>query len=207
MDFKEAESKYFELKGRLEVGALTPERFQAEVSQLRVQDEQGRYWAIDAGSGGWLRHDGANWVPSQPPEGISPVVPPALAPVPRRGGPPVLLIGALAVAVILCLVALGGAALIFTRPGGGPEEEEAAAVSKEEAERIADDLIGERFPDLEDAEKAIGSYQNPAGTEFWTVTYSQEVQQDFGGQTYTIPRIVIISVDKDTGETTAAVSS
>jgi hypothetical protein len=208
MDFKEAESKYFELKGRLEAGALTLEQFQSQVGQLRVQDAQGRYWAIDARSGGWLHYDGASWVPSQPPEGVSPLVPPAPVPVPRRGGPPVLLIGGLAIAVILCLVALGGAGLIFTRPGGGPEGgEEAAAISEEEAERLADDIISEQFPDLKDAEKTIGSYENPAGTEFWTVTYSREVEKESGGQTYTIPQIVIISVDKDTGETTAAVSS
>ena len=41
MDFKEAESKYHELKGRLDAGALTPDQFAEEVAKLRVQDDQG----------------------------------------------------------------------------------------------------------------------------------------------------------------------
>ena len=44
MNFQEAESKYFELKGRLNSGKLTAEQFRAEVGELRIQDEEGRYW-------------------------------------------------------------------------------------------------------------------------------------------------------------------
>lgn len=118
-----------------------------------------------------------------------------------------LLIGALAVAVLLCLVAVGGAAIIFTRSGGGKGgTEETAAISREEAERIADDLVADRFPDLKGAEKSVGSYENPAGTGFWTVTYRQDAQAELEGVTYDIPNIVIVSVDKDTGEAIAAVS-
>lgn len=204
MDFKEAESKYFELKGRLEAGALTPEEFQTEVGQLRVQDEQGRYWAIDAVTGGWLFHDGANWVPAQPPAGVSPLVPPAATSAPRRGGVPILLIGVVAAAALLCLVALGGAGLILSRSSGVEDE---AVVTQEEAEGMADDLIAEEFPDLESAEKTIGSYENLAGTEFWTVTYRREVETEVEGETYTVPRIVIVSVDKETGQSLAAVSN
>jgi hypothetical protein len=119
-----------------------------------------------------------------------------------------LLIGAVAVAILLCVVALGGAGVILTRPSGGPEGGEGAAlVTQQEAERIADEFIAGQFPDLEDAEKSVGSYQNPAGTEFWNVTYRREVEKESGGQIYSIPRIVIVSVDKETGETSAAVSS
>ena len=208
MDFKEAESKYFELKGRLDAGALTREQFQTQVGELRIQDERGRYWAIDAASGGWLLYDGASWVPYQPPGGVSPVVPPAPPPIQRRGGPPVFLIGAMAVAILLCVVALGGAGLILTRPGGGPEEGEGtAAVSQEEAETIADDIISAQFPHMGDAEKVIGSYQNVAGTKFWTVTYREDAEAEFEGVTYEIPNVVIVSVDQDTGEAIAAVSS
>lgn len=206
MDFKEAESKYFELKGRLEAGTLTAQQFQAQVGELRVQDEEGRYWAIDGGTGGWLCYDGTNWVAAQPPAGVSSLAPAARAPAPpRRGGPPIVLIGAVAVAVLLCLVSLCGGWYVLNRPGAGPEEE-AAAISEEAAESIADELIAEEFPDLEDAEKTVGSYENPAGTDFWTVTYRREVETQVEGQTYTIPRIVVVSVDKDTGESIAAVS-
>ena len=208
MEFKEAENKYHELKGRLDAGGLTAEQFADEVAKLRLQDDEGRYWTIDAATGGWLQYDGTQWVASQAPAMVSAAVkpPPAAAP-PRKGGrSPVLLIGALAVAAVLCLVALGGAGFILTRSGGDSGAEEPAAISQQEAERIAHDLITEEFPELEDAEKTIGSYQNPAGTTFWTVTYREDSEAELEGVTYQIPNVVIVSVDKETGETIAAVS-
>jgi hypothetical protein len=209
MDFKEAESKYFELKGRLDAGVLSGDQFISEVAKLRVQDEQGRYWTIDAATGGWLQYDGTKWVTARTPGSVPPATrpPSRAARSPKGGRSPVLLIGALAVAALFCLVALGGAGIILTRPGGETGgTEEPAAISRQEAERIADDLVADQFPDLEDAEKSVGSYENPAGTGFWTVTYRKDAQAELEGVTYEIPNIVIVSVDKDTGEAIAAVS-
>jgi hypothetical protein len=209
MDFKEAESKYFELKGRLDSGVLSASEFNSEVARLRVQDERGQYWTIDAASGGWLQYDGTEWVSARAPGGFPPATrPPSRTARPRQGRrSPVLLIGALAVAALLCLVALGGAGIILTRPGGDTGgAEENAAVSREEAERIADGLVADQFPDLKDAEKSVGSYENPAGTGFWTITYREDDQAELEGVTYEIPNIVIVSVDKDTGEAIAAIS-
>jgi hypothetical protein len=210
MDFKEAESKYYELKGRLDAGALTPDRFAEEVAKLRIQDDQGQHWTVDAATGGWLQYDGSKWVPARATGSVppSPRPPTALAPRQKGGLGGVLVIGALAVAAVLCLVALGGAGLILARSGGETGGvQEPSAVSQEEAEAIADDLISEQFPHMEDAEKVIGSYQNPAGTKFWTITYRQDAEAEFEGQTYEIPNVVIVSVDQDTGEAIAAVSS
>jgi hypothetical protein len=209
MDFKEAESKYYELKGRLNSGKLTADQFRAEVAELRVQDNQGRHWAVDARTGGWLLYDGTKWVPAQPPGFVAaPPLPPAATVSPRRsGGSTILLIGALAAAAVLCLVALGGAGLIVARSGGGEGgEEEVAAISQQEAERIADDIISETFPGMVGAEKTLGTYQNPAGAKFWTVTYRQDAEAEFEGVTYEIPNIVIVSVNQDTGDAVAAVS-
>jgi hypothetical protein len=208
MDFREAENKYHELKGRLDAGGLTAEQFADEVAKLRLQDDEGRYWTIDGATGGWLQYDGTKWVPSQAPGTAPPSVKPRpAAATPRKGGRrPVLLIGALAVAAVLCVVALGGAGFILTRSGGDSGAEEPAAISQQEAERIAHELITEEFPELEDAEKTIGSYQNPAGTRFWTVTYREDSEAELDGVTYQIPNVVIVSVDKETGETIAAVS-
>jgi hypothetical protein len=203
MDFKEAQSRYSELKGRLEGGELGWEEFQAQVGQLRVKDEHGHHWAIDARSGGWLFYDGVNWVPARAPEDISHSPRPTYSQAPQRRGLPILLIGAVAVAALLCLMALGGAGLILSRSRGVEDE---AVISQEQAGRIADQLIAEQFPDLTGAERTTSSYENPAGGEFWSVTYRRQVETQVGGRTYTIPRIVIVSVDKDTGETTAAVS-
>jgi hypothetical protein len=210
MDFKEAESKYYELKGRLDAGALTPDQFAGEVANLRIQDDQGQYWTVDAATGGWLRYDGSKWVPARASGSAPPSPRPASAPAPRRKGGPgaVLVVGALAVAAVLCLVALGGAGIILTRSGGETGGvQEPSAVSQEEAETIADDLISAQFPDMEGAEKVMSSYQNAAGTKFWTITYRRDAQAESGGQTYQIPNIVTVSVDQETGEAIAAVSS
>ncbi len=209
MDFKEAESKYFELKGRLDSGALTAEQFRAAITELRVVDSEGRHWAVDGRSGGWLLYDGTQWVPSQPPGAVTPPPPPArtAAPPPRGVRTPVLLIGAVALAAVLCLVALGGAALILTRsPGGGGGDEEPVAISQQEAESIADDLIADEFPEMADAEKTMGSFENLAGSQYWTVTYRKDGEAQLDGVTYEIPNLVIVSVDKETGEAMAAVS-
>jgi len=209
MDFQEAESKYFELKGRLNSGRLTEEQFQAEVARLRIHDDEGRYWTVDARSGGWLLYDGTRWVPAQPPgSAAAPPPPPSAAPSGRKGGSsPVFLVGALAVAAVLCLVALGGAVILLSRTGGADgTAAEPAAVTQGQAERIADDLVIKEFPEMKGAEKTLGSFQNPAGTRFWTVTYRQDVQAELEGVSYRIPNVVIVSVDQETGEPVVAVS-
>lgn len=209
MDFQEAESKYYELKGRLDAGALTPDQFAEEVAKLRIQDNQGEYWTVDAATGGWLRYDGSKWLPARATASVPPMPRPPAPPAHRKGGPPaVLLVGALAVAAVLCLVALGGAGLMLARSAGETGGvDEPSAVSQEEAQTIADDIISEQFPHMEDVEKVIGSYQNAGGTKFWTITYRQDAQAEFEGQTYEIPNVIIVSVDQDTGEAIAAVSS
>jgi hypothetical protein len=209
MDFKEAESKYHELKGRLDAGAMTPEQFRGAVAELRVEDSEGRHWAVDGRSGGWLLYDGTQWRPSRPPGGVSTPPPPARAAAPsaRGGRSPVLLIGAVAVAAVLCLIALGGAGLILTRSSGGTAgDEEPVAISQQEAESIADDLISQEFPDMADAEKTVGSFENVAGSKYWTITYRKDGEAELEGVTYEIPNLVIVSVDTETGEATAAVS-
>ena len=85
--------------------------------------------------------------------------------------------------------------------------EEPSAVSQQEAEALADDVISAQFPDLEGAEKVTARYENAAGTKFWTITYREDAQVEFEGQTYEIPNVVIVSVDQETGEAIAAVSS
>lgn len=194
MEFDEVESKYYELKGRLEAGTLTPEEFQARVGRLQVQDAKGHYWTIDAGSGGWLWYDGAKWVPAQPSGRVS-----------DRPGVAgrATLIAVVGAALLLCLIAVAGAGLILFRS----MDEDSGVVTREQASAIAEDIIAEQFPDLQGADRTIGSYENPAGTPFWNVTYRRGVETRVEGQTYTIPRIVVVSVNKETGETILAVSN
>jgi tetratricopeptide (TPR) repeat protein len=67
MEFKEAEERFYELKGRLDAGAISQEEFKAQLEQLKVQDSQGRYWMIGVQSGKWYFYDGTRWVRAEPP--------------------------------------------------------------------------------------------------------------------------------------------
>ncbi len=67
MDFKEAEERFYELKGRFDAGAISQEEFKAQLEGLKVQDSQGRYWMIGVQSGKWYFHDGTRWVRAEPP--------------------------------------------------------------------------------------------------------------------------------------------
>jgi len=67
MGFKEAEERFYELKGRLDAGAISQEEFKAQLEGLKVQDSQARYWMIGVQSGKWYLYDGTRWVRAEPP--------------------------------------------------------------------------------------------------------------------------------------------
>ena len=69
MDFREAEKKFGQLQENYQNGAISEEAFQKAVSKLMFQDSQGRYWAIDAETGGWLSYDGHAWQGAVPSTG------------------------------------------------------------------------------------------------------------------------------------------
>jgi AGZA family xanthine/uracil permease-like MFS transporter len=72
MDFREVERRYVELKRRHDSGALSAEEFDAQLEQLRVQDDQGRWWTKSRETGEWHYHDGNAWVRGTPPDYRSP---------------------------------------------------------------------------------------------------------------------------------------
>ena len=67
MSFEEARAEYGRLRQAYDSRQLSPEEYGRRVQGLQVRDAAGTYWAIDGNSGGWLRYDGASWVPGQPP--------------------------------------------------------------------------------------------------------------------------------------------
>lgn len=67
MNFEEARAEYGRLRQAYESRQLSPEEYGRRVQGLQVRDSGGTYWAIDGNTGGWLRYDGTNWVPGQPP--------------------------------------------------------------------------------------------------------------------------------------------
>lgn len=74
-----------------------------------------------------------------------------------------------------------------------------------EAAKIAGDVIAKDFPDMVDAEQSVQSYQSE-GREFYEVAYGKMVEYQTGGGMRSAPRIVVVTVDRNTGETIVAVS-
>lgn len=81
MSVEELERKFFEIKGKLDVGVITEEQFKSEVEKLRFQDNQGRWWMLGAQSGKWYSYDGMRWIPGQPPRDVAPSAPSTTEPV------------------------------------------------------------------------------------------------------------------------------
>jgi hypothetical protein len=67
VDFREVDRVYAELKQRQESGDLTQERFDEELKQLMVQDEEGRWWVKSRRTGEWHYYDGNTWIKDTPP--------------------------------------------------------------------------------------------------------------------------------------------
>lgn len=77
MDFREADSRYVELKRQLDAGSISEEEFDAQYQELTVEDERGRLWVKSRETGEWQYRDGNSWTPATPP-GYQPLrTPPA----------------------------------------------------------------------------------------------------------------------------------
>lgn len=78
MDFERARAEYARLRQAYDSRQISAQEYGQRVQSLQVRDASGGFWAIDGNTGGWLRYDGSNWVPGQPP------IP--QAPAPQFGG-------------------------------------------------------------------------------------------------------------------------
>jgi hypothetical protein len=67
MDFKQAETKFKQLKAQFEAGALTENAFKAKLEELMIRDERGDWWMIGYETEQWYRNDGTDWVQTDPP--------------------------------------------------------------------------------------------------------------------------------------------
>jgi len=68
MDFAQVETKYKDLKTKYDAGAITEDEFKAQLEELMIQDEEGKWWMIGYETGQWYYHDGQKWVQSEPPQ-------------------------------------------------------------------------------------------------------------------------------------------
>ena len=80
MNFQEAEKAYQALRAQYSAGKLNNTEFEAEVSKLKVQDAEGRWWQIGVQSGDWYAHDGQKWTKAKPPVAGTPPVQPSAPP-------------------------------------------------------------------------------------------------------------------------------
>lgn len=87
MSVAEMERRFYELKGKFDVGALGEDEFKAEIEKLRFQDAQSRWWMIGAQSGRWYMYDGTRWVPGQPPAESPASPPPSSEPASQPAAP------------------------------------------------------------------------------------------------------------------------
>jgi hypothetical protein len=86
VDFAEAERRFYELKGRLDAGLITPAAFEAAARQLTLRDATGRLWTLGVQTGNWYYAAGSTWVQAQPPA-ESVVRPPSAVSGPASAAP------------------------------------------------------------------------------------------------------------------------
>src|SRR5918995_934483 len=67
MGFHAVDRRYAELKHQHDSGTLSTEEFDAQLEQLRIQDDQGHWWTKSRETGEWHYHDGDTWVQGTPP--------------------------------------------------------------------------------------------------------------------------------------------
>ena len=79
------------------------------------------------------------------------------------------------------------------------------AMTEQEAIGITESIIQQDFPDMADATRTFEGYTSD-GKEFYDVTYSKTVEVQTEEGAVELPRIVIITIDKDSGEQFVAIS-
>lgn len=67
MDYAQIEEKFKSLKLKFLSGELDEAAFNAQLEELMVQDESGRWWMIGFDMGHWYVHNGAAWQRAEPP--------------------------------------------------------------------------------------------------------------------------------------------
>jgi hypothetical protein len=65
--FREVEAAFGQLKDRFAEGKISQREFIDSLKQLRIKDDEGRFWMIGAQSGKWYQFDGRDWVQAKPP--------------------------------------------------------------------------------------------------------------------------------------------
>jgi hypothetical protein len=65
--FREAEDSFALLREKFNDRRISQREFVDSLKQLRIKDEEGRFWVIGAQSGKWYAFEGGEWVEAKPP--------------------------------------------------------------------------------------------------------------------------------------------
>lgn len=65
--FREAEATFSLLREKFKEKRISPQEFADSLKQLRIKDEEGRFWVIGAQSGKWYAFENGEWVEAKPP--------------------------------------------------------------------------------------------------------------------------------------------
>ncbi len=65
--FKNVEKEFRQLRKRFRQKEISEIEFKKRLKNLRLQDQDGRFWTIGAQTGRWYYFDGNDWVESEPP--------------------------------------------------------------------------------------------------------------------------------------------
>lgn len=65
--FREAEATFSLLREKFQEKKISPQEFADSLKQLRIKDEEGRFWVIGARSGKWYAFENGEWIEAMPP--------------------------------------------------------------------------------------------------------------------------------------------
>ncbi|RIK44540.1 MAG: hypothetical protein DCC58_08150 [Chloroflexi bacterium] len=66
MKLHDVERQFTELETRYQRGELTSKAYDDALAQVMAQDETGRWWTKQRGSGAWCYYNGSDWVTGNP---------------------------------------------------------------------------------------------------------------------------------------------
>lgn len=66
-EFRDAEEAFGQLKESYSEGKISQREFIDTLKQLRIRDDEGRFWMIGAQTGKWYYFNGEDWVQAKPP--------------------------------------------------------------------------------------------------------------------------------------------
>jgi hypothetical protein len=113
---------------------------------------------------------------------------------------------AISLLLILAILCAGCIRIVLPAENGGESPGGTVPmITEQQALNVAETTISTDFPDMISAEKMSQSYASQ-GSEYYEFTYKRMIHVETDSRTLEIPRIVIVTIDKSTGEKAVSVS-